>query len=199
MGVLKPTRNCILDSRRDAHEGLPPSTGRNTMMETTSPTTAEPTTQIDLPTAIQRILAASPEPLTVPKIRAQLPSALRTSSPEEFGEFLKRQAAANVIVQYPKYRSQQDRYWDRPLPVHIAALVHQALQEQALGFSELRRRVPTYAVTQLKPVLMEQVNQGKLPRPPRPGKRGGDLFGTRPADPKDYLRSELAVLFLNLE
>ena len=57
------------------------------MMETTSPTTAEPTTQIDLPTAVQRILAASPEPLTVPKIRAQLPSALRTSSPEEFGEF----------------------------------------------------------------------------------------------------------------
>ena len=80
-----------------------------------------------------------------------------------------------------------------------AALVHQALQEQALGLSELRRKLPTYAVTPLETVLMEQVNQGKLHRHPRPGKRGGDRFGTRPADPKDYLRAELAVLFLNLE
>src|SRR5438477_11110364 len=82
------------------------STGRNNHMGTTSPTTAEPTTQTDLPTAVQHILAASSEPLTVSKIRAQLPSALRNIAPEELGEFLRRQAAANVLIPYPKYRSQ---------------------------------------------------------------------------------------------
>src|SRR5207245_659560 len=116
-----------------AQEGTP--------METTSPTTAEPTTQTDLPTAVQQILAASSEPLTVSKIRAQLPPTLRTGSVEELGEILKRQAAASVLVPYPKYRSQQDRYWDRPLPVHIAVLVQEALQEQDLGLSELRRKM----------------------------------------------------------
>jgi hypothetical protein len=168
-------------------------------METTSQTTAEPTTQTDLPTAVQRVLAASPEPQTVSKIRSQLPSVLRTGSVEELGEILKRQAASNVIVQYPKYRSHQDRYWDRPLPVHIASLVQEALQEQPLGLSELRRKMPAYAVTQLEAVLIEQVNQGKVYRHPRPGKRGGDLFSRQPPDPKHYLRSELTDLFLRLE
>ena len=145
------------------------------------------------------ILAASSEPLTVSKIRAQLPPTLRTGSVEELGEILKRQAAASVLVPYPKYRSQQDRYWDRPLPVHIAVLVQEALQEQDLGLSELRRKMPSYAVTQLDTVLREQINQGKVYRHPRPGKRGGDLFSLRPPDPKDYLRTELAALFLRLE
>jgi|GEM_PF-4700498 len=168
-------------------------------METTSPTTAEPTTQTDLPTAVQRILAASSEPLTVSKIRAQLPSALRNIAPEELGEFLRRQAAANVLIPYPKYRSQQERYWDRPMPVHVAALVREVLQEEALGLPELRRKLPAYAVTHVETVLLEQVNQGQLHRHPRAGKRGGDRFGVQPADPKEYLRAELAALFLQLE
>jgi hypothetical protein len=168
-------------------------------METTSPTTAEPTTQTDLPTAVQRILAASSEPLTVSKIRAQLPSTLRNIAPEELGEFLRRQAAANVLIPYPKYRSQQERYWDRPMPVHVAALVREVLQEEALGLPELRRKLPAYAVTHVETVLLEQVNQGQLHRHPRAGKRGGDRFGVQPADPKEYLRAELAALFLQLE
>jgi hypothetical protein len=168
-------------------------------METTSPTTAEPTTQTDLPTAVQRILAASSEPLTVSKIRAQLPAALRNIAPEELGEFLRRQAAANVLIPYPKYRSQQERYWDRPLPVHVAALVREVLQEEALGLPELRRKLPAYAVTHVETVLLEQVSQGQLHRHPRAGKRGGDRFGVQPADPKEYLRAELAALFLQLE
>ena len=168
-------------------------------METTSPTTAEPTTQTDLPTAVQRILAASSEPLTVSKIRAQLPAALRNIAPEELGEFLRRQAAANVLIPYPKYRSQQERYWDRPMPVHVATLVREVLQEEALGLPELRRKLPAYAVTHVETVLLEQVNQGQLHRHPRAGKRGGDRFGVQPADPKEYLRAELAALFLQLE
>ena len=168
-------------------------------METTSQTATEPVVPIDLSTAVQGVLAASNEPLTVSKIRAQLPTPLRSTSVEELSEFLKRQAAANVLIQYPKYRSQQDRYWDRPMPVHIASLLREALQENPLGLSELRRKLPAYAVAQAETVLVEQVNQGILHRHPRSGKRGGDRFAARPADPKDYLRSELAELFLRLE
>ena len=42
------------------------------MTQTTDPSTEAPA-QVDLTTAIQRVLAASPEPLTLPKIRSQLP------------------------------------------------------------------------------------------------------------------------------
>jgi hypothetical protein len=169
------------------------------MMETTSPTTAQTAVQTDLLTAIQEILAASPEPLTVPKIRSKLPSSLRGTSVEEIAECLKRPAAASVLIQFPKYRSQQDRFWDRPMAVHIAALLREVLQEGPLNFSELRRKLPAYAVAQAESVLMEQVNQGILYKHPRVGKRGGDRFGIRPADPKDYLLSELAQVFQRLE
>ena len=168
-------------------------------METSSPAATETAVQIDLPTAVQQVLAASPEPLTVSKIRALLPPPLRSTSVEELAEFLKRQAAANTLVQYPKYRSPQDRYWDRPMQVHIVALVREVLEEKALGLSELRRKLPAYAMTQAEVVVVEQVNQGRLYRHPRAGKRGGDRFGVRPPDAKEYLRSELAELFLRME
>src|SRR6202035_4414612 len=115
------------------------------MMETISPTEAEPVVQIDLATAVQQVLAGSTEPLTVSKIRGQLPPPLRSTPLEELAEFLKRQATAHVLVQYPKYRSQQDRYWDRPMAVHIAVLVREVLEESPLGISELRRKLPAYA------------------------------------------------------
>ncbi|HEV3119502.1 MAG TPA: hypothetical protein VGY58_20765 [Gemmataceae bacterium] len=168
-------------------------------METPSQTAVEPVVQTDLATAVQQVLAASNEPLTVSKIRTQLPSSLRGISVEELGEFLKRQAAANVLVQYPKYRSQQDRYWDRPMPIHVSWLVREVLQEGPLGLSELRRKLPAYAISQVDAVLSEEVGRGNLYRHPRTGKRGGDRYGVRPADPKDYLRSELAELFLSME
>jgi len=81
----------------------------------------------------------------------------------------------------------------------VAALVREALQEEALGLPELRRKLPAYTVTHVETVLLEQLNQGQLHRHPRAGKRGGDRFGVQPADPKEYLRAELAVLFLRLE
>src|SRR5207237_238281 len=93
----------------------------------------------DLAAEVQRVLAASPEPLTLPKIRAGLPAALRSTSPEELADFLRRQAAANVLYQFPKYRSQHDRFWDRPMSVHVAFLLRAALQEGSLAWPELRR------------------------------------------------------------
>src|SRR5262245_60393771 len=83
---------------------------------------------IDLVTVVQRLLQQQPEPLTLSKIRASLPAPFKNVSPEELVEVLRRQVAANVLYQYPKYRSQQDRFWDRPMAVHVAGLLRAALQ-----------------------------------------------------------------------
>jgi hypothetical protein len=151
----------------------------------------------DLVTAIQRVLQGSDEPLTSAKIRAALPPALRSQNVEEA---LQRQVAANVLVEYPKYRSQHARYWDRQMPVHVATLLRQTLEEEPLAWSELRRKLPAYAVERgAEGILQEQVNQGKLFRHPKAGGRGGDRFGARKPDPKDYLRPELVTVFGRLQ
>lgn len=156
---------------------------------------AEAPPETDVVAAVQRVLAASPEPLTVPKIRAQLPARFRSSNLEEV---LPRQVAARVLYPYPRYRSQQDRYWDRPMEVHVAALLEETLRERPLALSELRRKLPAYAQPQAESALQEQLRQGRLHRHPRTG-RGGERYGVRPPDPKDYLREEFIEVFDRLK
>jgi hypothetical protein len=149
-----------------------------------------------LAAAIQRVLAASPEPLTLPKIRAGLPSGLRQANLEDV---LRRQVSANVLHRYPKYRSQHDRYWDRPMPVHIVALIQTALAEGPLGWSELRRKLPAYAQEKAETTVKEQLSQQRLHTHPRSGSRGSERIGLRPAEARDYLGDELATVFARLE
>src|SRR5207302_4341419 len=110
-------------------------------------------------------------------------------------DVLGRQVTAGVLHRYPKYRSAQDRFWDRPMPVHVAAFVQEFLRERPLSWPELRRKLPGYALPQAEEVLREHVAQGRLYQHPRAGKRGSERYGLQPADPKDYLRENLAVLF----
>jgi hypothetical protein len=165
---------------------------------------AEPTptsgaaVETDLLSALQHVFQNSEEPLTLSKIRAKLPTRLREVGLEELGSVLNRQVAAQVLYAFPKYRSQQDRYWDRAMPVHIAALLRESLTEGAMGWSDLRRRLPAYAQNQAEEVLQEQVSKGKLFRHPRIG-RGSERFGAAPPDPREYLRDELAEAFTRLE
>ena len=149
-----------------------------------------------LAAAIQRVLAASPEPLTLPKIRAGLPAALRQANVEDV---LRRQVSANVLHQYPKYRSQHDRYWDRPMPVHIVALIQTVLAEGPLGWSELRRKLPAYAQEKAEGIVNEQLSQKRLHRHPRSGTRGSERIGLRPPEARDYLGDELGAVFGRLE
>jgi hypothetical protein len=159
-----------------------------------------PTTTSDLGTAVREVLAASPEPMTVSKIRAALPPALRQVNTEELNNLLRHEAAANVLFGYPKYRSQQDRYWDRPMPVHIVELLRLNLEERPLPWTELRRKLPAYSQDQAQTVLEEQISQKRFFRHPRhPGKRAGEPIGIRAADPKDYLPAELSGVFNRLE
>jgi hypothetical protein len=155
--------------------------------------------QPDLATEIRRVLGASTEPLTLSKIRSSLPARQRGISLEDLAESLRRQVAANVVIQYPKYRSQQDRFWDRPMPVHVASLLRLTLQELPLALSELRRKLPAYAVPHAEPVLQEQLAQGLLYRLPKLAGRGKERYSVAPPDPKEYLRTELVTLFGRLE
>src|SRR5260370_11298088 len=152
-----------------------------------------PSTTSDLGTAVREVLAASPEPMTVSKIRAALPSALRQVSVQELSDVLSGEASANAIHEYPKYRSQQERYWDRPMPVHIVQLLQSNLEEKPLTWTELRRKMPAYAQDKAQTVLEEQIGLKVFFRHPRhPGSRSGEPIGIREADAKDYLRAELS-------
>jgi hypothetical protein len=156
-------------------------------------------TETDLVTAVRQVLERSEEPLTLSKIRAALPSTYRSVTLEALEETLGRQAAANVLHQYPKYRSPQQRYWDRPMTVHLAQLLRAALKEKPLTLSELRRRLPDYARRQADAVLEEQVARGNLYRHPALTSRTGPRFGAHRPDPRDYLRTELSAAFARLE
>jgi hypothetical protein len=157
------------------------------------------TTEADLVTALQEVLRASEEPLTLPKIRSLLPAGLRKdASLEVLAESLRRQEAANVVYQFPKYRSSQDRYWDRPMPVHVANLVQTTLAESPLPFSELRRKLPAYAQSLAESVVEQQLAAGRLHRHPRLAGRNSERLGVNPPDPKDYLRGELQGVFQRL-
>jgi hypothetical protein len=169
------------------------------MTQLVDQTSPDAPSNTDLAAAIHRVLAASDEPLTVAKLRTQLPGSFRSLGAEELTEVLRRQVAAGALHQYPPYRSQHDRFWDRSMPVHIAALLRNALAEGPLPWSQLRRKLPVYALAQAETVLQDQLSQGRLHRHPRTESRGGERFGVQPPDAKDYLSQELSAVFHKLE
>jgi hypothetical protein len=173
------------------------------MAEQTEPSTVtertETPTEQDVTAAIRTILEKSDEPLTLSKVRAGLPARLRGISLEALAENLRRQVAANVLHQYPKYRSQQDRFWDRPMPVHVAHLLRLTLEEKPLALPDLRRKLPDYAKTLGESVLNDQVAQGRLFQHPPASKRTGPRYGAWRPEPKEYLRQELSQVFQRLE
>jgi hypothetical protein len=154
--------------------------------------------ELDLTEAVCAALEASNEPLTPAKIRAQLSGPLRRVSPEGLADVLARQVEAGVLFAFCPYRSQQPRYWSRPLADHVAALVRSALADGPLTSSQLLRKLPEYATPRAEEVLLAQLAAGALHRHPAVGPRGGERYGLGPPDPRGPLRAELARLFERL-
>jgi hypothetical protein len=154
---------------------------------------------LDLVNEIRRLLRESDEPLTAAKIRDRLPAPLNQISLDSLAEVLKRQAAAHVLIVCPKYRSQQDRYWDRPLREHVHEMLRDILTMGPLPWSELRKRLPRYARYLAESVLNEQLAQGRLFRHPPRTPRSAPRFALYPADLRTYLRPALADLMARLE
>ena len=84
---------------------------------------------MDLVGRIRFVLQNSEEPLTLAKVRAALPSPFRSLAVEALADALQRHVAANVLVRYPRYRSPRERYWDRPMRVHLEQLLRGALRQ----------------------------------------------------------------------
>jgi hypothetical protein len=197
----------VIRRRFGARSAVPPvlvfmtlfSREETSMTEVVEQTAAATFTETDLVAAVRKVLQASPEPLTLSKIRSSLPSSFRNVSLEAMEESMSRQVSANVLHQFPKYRSQQNRYWDRPMRDHVIHLLRTTLEEKPLGLSELRRKLPDYAKTQAESVLQEQVVQGQLHQHPALNSRSGPRYGVRRPDPKEYLRTELSAAFDRLE
>lgn len=155
-------------------------------------------TRADLDLAVLATLQDSAEPITASKIKAALPSSFRSTTLEELQTVLARQTTANVVWQFPKYRGSQDRYWDKPMEFHVAALTRAALQGEPLAWSELRRRLPVYAQPMLEQVLQDLITRGQVHRVPSVG-RGSERYWVWPPSPKDYLITEMNELFKKLE
>lgn len=169
------------------------------MTQLIDPTPPASPADTDLVASILQVLASSTEPQTGSKIRSQLPSNFRQINLEELTDVLRRKVAANALHQYPPYRSQQDRFWDRSMPSHIAELLRSALQEGPLPWSQLRRKLPVYALAQSQAVLDDQLAQGRIYRHPRGEGRGSERLGLQPPDAKEYLEQELSLVFQRLE
>jgi hypothetical protein len=103
-----------------------------------------------------------------------------------------------VFFEYPRYRSQHLRYWDRPIQDHVRELLLEALEDQPLSWPQLRARLPAYTRTLAQRLLYEDVARGFLFLHPRLS-HGTDRYSFSPPDVKNYVRSEMDGLFHRLE
>jgi hypothetical protein len=159
----------------------------------------EGTSETGLAGEIRLVLQISDAPLTVAKIRAARPGPLRSVPREALAEILQRQVAANVLVRFPPYRSRQERFWDRPMDVHLDRLLRHALRRGPATWSEIRKRLPAYARRLAEPVLENEVAQGRLFCHPPATSRTGTRYGLEPPDPRPYLQVEFAALLSRCE
>jgi len=159
---------------------------------------AGPEAENDLVANIRQILNSSPEPLTAAKIWDLLAPAVRPASRQALQDTLHQQAGVRVLVEFPGYRSQNKRYWDRPFTEHVEALLRSLLHQGPLNWSEIRRRLPDYARSQAQRMLDDKVAAGEWYRHPSTGRRGM-RFGLERPDPLPYLRIEFLALFRRME
>jgi hypothetical protein len=155
-------------------------------------------TQTDLVDAVREVLRHSAEPLTVPRIRERLPMALRTIGIEELTDVLQRQLAAHVLVMCPKYRSSQDRYWDRPLREHAKVVLGEALRGGSMSWADLRKKFPKYLRHLADSVLNEELAKETIFRHPPTSARMGPRYALEPADVRSYANKELQEMLTRL-
>jgi hypothetical protein len=91
----------------------------------------------------------------------------------------------------PKYRSGQDRYWDRSLREHARMLMRGALKDGPLSWADLRKRCPKYLRHLTESVLNEELARGAIHRHPPISPRAGFRFALQPVDVRSYAAREL--------
>jgi hypothetical protein len=153
----------------------------------------------DLVDAIRGVLQSSDEPMTIPRIRERLPAPYEAIRKDELQDVLHRQVAAHVLVMCPKYRSGQDRYWDRELRDHAMLLLHKALEPGPTSWSDLRKKLPKYLRHFAESVLNEELAKGAIHRHPPATLRMGPRYAHQPPNVRCYARKELHDMLTRLE
>ncbi len=152
--------------------------------------------QTDLVDAVREVLRHSAEPLTIPRIRERLPMPIGIG---ELTDVLHRQLAAHVLVMCPKYRSSQDRYWDRPLREHAKVVLSEALRGGPLPWADLRKKFPKYLRHLADSVLNEELAKETIFRHPPTSARTGPRYALEPANVRSYAKKELHEMLTRLE
>jgi hypothetical protein len=156
-------------------------------------------TQTDLVDAVRDVLRSSTEPMTVARIRERLPAPFQALRIEELADAVRRQVAAQVLVMCPKYRSGQDRFWDRTLHQHAKVVLREALRSGPMAWADLRKKFPKYLRHLADTVLNEELARGTIFRHPTTSARMGPRYGLEPADVRTYAAAALQALLSRLE
>lgn len=157
------------------------------------------TSTVDLVDAVRELLRHSAEPMTVRRIRERLPGELRSMRQEELTEAIERQVAAQVLFICPKYRSSQDRYWDRSVRDHARSVLQTALADGPMSWTDLRKKVPKYARHLADSVLNEELARGTIFRHPPTSTRMGLRYALSPPELRAYAAKELGEMLTRLE
>jgi hypothetical protein len=153
----------------------------------------------DLVDAVREVLRNSEEPLTIPKIRARLPGGFRAVTGAELTDIVQRQVTAHVLVICPKYRSGQDRFWDRSLRDHAKVALQAALADGPVSWPDLRKALPKYLRHLAESVLNEELARGAIHRHPPASVRQGPRYALQPAEVRRYVGKELQDLLARMQ
>jgi len=153
----------------------------------------------DLVDAIRAVLQSSGEPMTIPRIRERLPEPYRAIRADQLADVLERQVSADVLVMCPKYRSAQDRFWDRPLREHAKVLLHDAINGGPISWTDLRKKLPKYVRHLAESVLNEELARGAIHEHPQASPRMGPRYAHEPAKVECYAKRELQEVLIRLE
>ncbi len=147
-------------------------------------------TPAELDALLTKVVGQAGQALSASAIQEALPKAYRPPLPD-----LKRHLKA--LVEHGRLYAWSPTRWSaRPLEDSLRELVLAALSLEPLTRSEIERRIPTSGRKLLPGVLRQLIDEGRLFKHPRRGRR--EEFALGPADPADYLEPDLGRLVAGL-
>ena len=156
----------------------------------------------DIEAAILSLLAASPDPLPMSKLKAGLRKPHDLPA-KELEALVAGHLGLGTVFRYAPLRGGGFRYWDRDRGHYLDTLIERELRAAALPIHTLRgrvaRRLGDASETEVRERIEGLLRVGRLHELPRgPGSRSVRL-SAKPPDPKDYLSGTIQRLVQAIE
>ncbi len=162
----------------------------DTSFETGARSDAATTDRSDIKAAILSLLAASPDPLPVSKLRAALRKR-HDLSVQELEALVAGHVGLGTVFRYAPLRGEGFRYWDRDRGRYLDTLIERELREAALPIQTLRgrvaKRLPDISEGELSVRVAGLLRAGRLHELPRVAGNRAARLSAKPPDPKVYL------------